>query len=139
MAGVALLAMLIAAAVPAGPQQFNLECAGKVDLIYIGGQSSAPYRRTLRIDLASQRWCADRCEAVEPIASIQPGVLVLRDIARDTPREYRRESESVNRVTGIHSSRATNSPPGRAGRSSFSEGACTLAPFTGFVNGPTKF
>jgi hypothetical protein len=132
-------AVAIALAASSTPRQFNLECAGTVDVIYIGGQSSAPYKRVLRIDLAAKQWCADQCAAVEPIASVQPNLLILRDVTRDTPREYWRESESVNRVTGGHSSRASDHPTGRAGRSSFSEGICKLAPFTGFASGVTKF
>jgi hypothetical protein len=131
------LALLLAA--PAAPQQFNLECAGTTDVIFVGGQTSTPYKRTLRIDLATKQWCADECSTVEPIAAIQPKYLMLRDVTRDTPRSYWRESESVDRTTGYHSSRASNAPAGSVGRSSFSSGKCELARFTGFVSGATKF
>lgn len=139
MGWAAALALLWAAA--ATPQQFNLECTGTTDVIFVGGQTAKPYQRTLRIDLSAKQWCAGDCAAVEPIASIQPGQIILRDVTRDTPREYWRETESVDRVSGYHSSRASDHPiaSGRGGRSSFSSGSCKLAPFTGFTNGPAKF
>lgn len=116
------------------PQQFNLECAGTTDLIFVGGTTSTPYQRTLRIDLATNQWCADACAEVEPIFRIEPGRLVLREMKQDTPRGRRIDRESVDRVTSGHDSMTE-----AAGRSAFRAGQCKVAPFTGFLKGPTKF
>lgn len=118
-------------------QQFNLNCAGDLTSMGHGGNTVTAYSRVLRIDLASKRWCADECRTVDPIASVEPGRLLLKDRKTDTPREYWFERESVDRTTGEHSSAATDGPYGSYSR--FRKGQCEKAPFTGFTTGPTKF
>lgn len=135
MRTLALLALM--AAVP--PQQFNLVCAGKTDVIAPGVNSQTPYNRVLRIDLTTSQWCAGECAEVEPIARVEPGRLLLRDVKRDTPRENWTERESVDRVTGYHSSIAEAGIRTRNPQSAFSSGHCEAAPFTGFARGPAKF
>lgn len=131
------LLFLLAAAEPG--QQFNLVCTGTVETVRLGGVDSAPYTRTLRVDLGAGQWCADDCGSVEPIERVEPGRITFRSVRRDTPREYRMERESVNRVTGEHSSTTESGLDGPVPRSAFSAGHCEKAEFTGFVQGPTKF
>lgn len=128
---------ILAAAAPA--QQFDLVCRGTVEVVRLGGVDRSPYSRTLRIDLGTRQWCADACAAVDPIARIEPGRIVLRDEKRDTPREYWVERESVDRMTGEHSSMAGNDPLGRNPRTAFSAGHCEKVTFSGFVTGKTRF
>lgn len=127
----ALAAALMASTGP--PQKFDLVCAGTAEKLAIGGAVSTPYQRHLRIDLATGQWCAEDCAKVERIARVEPGRLLLRDVKIDTPREYWVERESVDRVTGEHSSMATDSPAGPSPRSAFSKGHCELAPFSEFA------
>lgn len=134
-------AALIAALVTAQPSagQFDLQCAGQITAMAPGGEHVAPYSRRLRIDLQAGQWCADACSKVEPIARVEPSRLLLRDVKTDSPREYWIERESVDRVTGAHSSMATNSPAGPNPRSAFSAGSCEKQPFSGFEGKGARF
>jgi hypothetical protein len=133
----ALVVLLLVAASP--PKQFNLECAGTVEILGLSGVTASSYTRTIRIDLTANQWCADECSKVDQIASVEPNRLLLRDIKQDTARNYWAESEAVDRTTAEHSSMARNDPMGPAPRSAFSKGKCILKPFTGFGSEKRQF
>lgn len=134
----ALVLAAVALAAPAG-KPFNLECRGSTEVVQLGGVTTSSYTRTLRVDLAAGQWCADACKTVEPIAKAEPQRLTFRETAVDTPRRYWRESESVDRVTGAHSSMAGNNPKGPLPRTAFSKGQCEVRPFTGFGGEHRRF
>jgi hypothetical protein len=128
-----------ALAIGAPSEQFDLVCKGQAVVLTLAGKTTTPYRRTLRIDLTAEKWCAEDCATVDRIASVEPSRLLLRDVKRDTPREYWIERESVDRVTGAHSSMASDNPHGANPHSAFSTGSCEKAPFTGLEPAAKKF
>lgn len=139
MVRAALIALAVAAGAPDPAQQFNLLCTGTMTTLTLAGKAEEPYTRVFRVDLAAQQWCADECTSVEPIKRIEPGRLVLIDDDRSDLRPDRINRETLNRVTGDHSSHYQNGPVGPVYRSVFRAGRCERAPFTAFVSGETKF
>ena len=73
---------MIAAALPV-IAAFNLICSGTLRSGPVGvalpEQEGEPFTIVYRIDLDARRWCSDACEAVEPLASIVEGHILLRD------------------------------------------------------------
>ena len=62
---------------------FNLVCTGTVRTGPIGialpESDGAPFAITYRVDLASNLWCSDACEAAEPLALVTDTELLLRE------------------------------------------------------------
>jgi len=73
---------MIAAALPVA-LAFNLICSGTLRSGPVGlalpEQDGERFTIVYRIDLDARRWCSDACEAVEPLAAIVEGHILLRD------------------------------------------------------------
>ena len=71
-----VLALQVAAAL-------NVPCVGTVRTGPVGlampEENGAPFEIVFRVDMSAGTWCADACEASQPIVSVEDDVILLRD------------------------------------------------------------
>jgi hypothetical protein len=130
--------LYIAAAAAAA---FNLICAGTTEKTDFNGSRSEPYSVTYRVDASAQKWCVDdeqACKTPEALVAIDAAYVKFIDTTTDTPREYFRYVDQVNRETGRHQSLMI-SGRGEWIRITKKEGECRRAPFSGFPKVNPKF
>lgn len=120
---------------------FNLICSGTTEKTDINGSRSEPYSVTYRVDTSAKLWCTDEgdaCKAPQKLAEISAAFITFSDTTTDTPQEYFRYVDQVNRETGRHQS-LTTSGRGEFIRITKQEGQCQPAPFAGFTKAKPKF
>jgi hypothetical protein len=106
---------------------FNLICTGTMRTgplgIALPEAAGAPFTITYRIDLASNRWCSDACEEIEPLASIVEGQILLRD---------RHEPNGSNVLTIIPATGRFTDTLIEGSTATLRSGTCEAETFTGF-------
>jgi hypothetical protein len=106
---------------------FNLVCAGTLRTGPLGlalpERDGTPFSITYRIDLESNRWCSDACDAIEPVALVLDGEIVLRE-------QYNPIGSNV--VTITPATRRFTDTLIAGNMAILRSGVCTAAPFTGF-------
>ncbi len=113
-----------AAAQPAAPAPFNLDCSGTIQTT-VGNikEQPVPQKYELRVDLAAHRWCGGECRETHSLESVEPRELIMVN-QRDGPNST---YMTVNRESGAYyySRVAANS-------STVAKMQCERQPFTGF-------
>jgi hypothetical protein len=106
---------------------FNLVCSGTMRSGPVGlalpEQNGEPFSVTYRIDLDARRWCSDACDAIEPVASIFEGQILLRD---------RHEPDGSNVITIIPAMGRFTDTLIEDNTAALRSGTCQPQPFTGF-------
>jgi len=117
---------MIAAALPV-IAAFNLICSGTLRSGPVGlalpERDGEPFTITYRIDLDARRWCSDACDAVEPLASIIEGQILLRE---------RHDPAGSNVVTIFPAQRRFTDTLIEGNTATLRSGTCAPEPFTGF-------
>lgn len=106
---------------------FNLVCAGTLRTGLLGlalpERDGTPFAIIYRIDLDSNRWCSDACDAIEPVALVLDGQIVLRE-------QYNPAGSNVVMITPA--TRRFTDTLIAGNTATLRSGVCTAAPFTGF-------
>lgn len=120
---------------------FNLICSGTTEKTDFNGSRSEPYSVTYRVDTSAKLWCIDDeegCKTPEKLADLSATFIKFIDSTTDTPRQYFRYVDQVNRESGRHQS-LTTSGRGAMIRIVTQEGRCQPAAFSGFSKTHPKF
>lgn len=120
---------------------FNLVCTGTTEKTEYNGSKSTPYTVTYRVDTVSRLWCNDDyadCKSPEKIERIDENSIKFIDATTDTPDNYFRYVEQVNRESGAHQT-LTISGRGVLIRITKQNGHCEPATFSGFAKTKPKF
>lgn len=140
-----VILMLVAnIAAPQPAQQFDLVCSGTISTLRVTLAAQTPdetYSRHYRIDLKSGTWCEGMCEAIRPIAEVQPGFLRLQEQNKERsilghPGSFRSEIDRTNGEEHMTDEDRDN----LLGKSLTTwDGKCSSAAFSGFPKIETKF
>lgn len=125
---------LNAAASPASPQQFDLQCT------FSGRQPKGfPTGEHYRVDLAGGRWCLGACTDVKKVVEATATKIVLEN-EEAAYRGAPVHQHEINRATGAlwRYDRFEIGPPS-ADDTFITEGQCEPAAFSGFPEPNTKF
>lgn len=120
---------------------FNLVCTGTTEKTDYNGSKSEPYTATYRVDTGARLWCEndpEACKQPESLADINTVAIKFIDTTTDTPNQYFRYVDQVNRESGRHQTLII-SGRGSAIRTVKQEGHCEPAAFSGFSSANPKF
>jgi len=120
---------------------FNLVCTGTTEKTEYSGSKSEPYSITYRVDTVARLWCnddAEGCKTPQNMADINAVTIKFIDTTTDTPSQYFRYVEQVNRETGLHQTLIVGGR-GAYTRITKQEGHCEPAPFSGFPKASPRF
>lgn len=106
---------------------FNLVCSGTLRTGPLGlalpESDGTPFAVTYRIDLDRNRWCSDACDAIEPVAFVLDGQIVLRELY----------NPAGSNVVTIHPATRRFTDTTIAGdTATLRSGVCVAGAFTGF-------
>lgn len=127
-----IIAAALIAGLPTGiaaqDRQFDLVCEGT----FFESRAEEVEARSygMRVDLDAMRWCWQDCDRTYDIVDVAPERIVLEFREEDTRSVFRRTESAIDRRTGAHESRTTQTRP--VARQSILKGSCTPAPFSGF-------
>ena len=120
---------------------FNLVCTGTTEKTEYSGSKSETYTITYRVDTTAGLWCkddAEGCKTPQKFADANPITIKFIDTTIDTPAQYFRYVEQVNRETGRHQTLIVGGR-GALTRITKQEGHCEPAQFSGFPKANPKF
>lgn len=120
---------------------FNLICTGTTEKTDYNGSKSEPYTVTYRVDTAARLWCKndpEACKTPQKMVDINAVTIKFIDTTKDTPDQFFRYVEQVNRESGLHQT-LTVGGRGALMRITKQEGHCEPAPFSGFSKTNPKF
>lgn len=103
MQWMAMVLLTLTASTAAGEEmKFDLDCKGTSSVYKHGATKTDRFHQRLHVDLQSRRFCADHCDKMEPIVSVDADQIVLADEDRKVAfwtftdrRRYDRHSGSL--------------------------------------------
>jgi hypothetical protein len=131
---VAVLLMLVAAPAAAA-DQFDLVCKGQWR--FGASDPYEPHDFRLRIDLKAKRFCEMDCKATEPIADVQPNLIVFRQAEAEDRALGTMFTDEVDRSTGKYTYFKYSERPRHVWIQE--DAICEPAPFSGFPELTKKF